>query len=73
MKEKILKKTSDFLIREGCRKVTVDEIAAYNGVSKRTLYELFLDKNDIIEQTPLYCNDKPVNIIMKFSRVMMII
>ena len=49
MKEKILKKTSDFLIREGCRKVTVDEIAAYNGVSKRTLYELFLDKNDIIE------------------------
>ena len=58
MKEKILRKTSDFLIREGCRKVTVDEIAAYNGVSKRTLYELFLDKNDIIEQTLLYCNDK---------------
>ncbi len=58
MKEKILKKTADYLIKEGCRKVTVDEIAAYNGISKRTLYELFLDKNEIIEQSLLYCNER---------------
>jgi AcrR family transcriptional regulator len=37
IKEKILRKTTEFLIKEGCRKVTVDEIAAYNGISKRTL------------------------------------
>jgi AcrR family transcriptional regulator len=58
IKEKTLRKTTEFLIKEGCRKVTVDEIAAYNGISKRTLYELFLDKNDIIEQSLLYCNEK---------------
>ena len=44
IKEKILRKTTEFLIKEGYHKVTVDEIAAYNGISKRTLYELFLDK-----------------------------
>lgn len=58
IKEKILRKTTEFLIKEDCCKVTVDEIAAYNGISKRTLYELFLDKNDIIEQALLYCNEK---------------
>ena len=59
IKEKILRKTTEFLIKEGYHKVTVDEIAAYNGISKRTLYELFLDKNDIIEQALLYCNENP--------------
>lgn len=58
VKEKILRKTTEYLIKEGCRKVTVDEIATYNGVSKRTLYELFLDKDDVIEQSLLYCNEK---------------
>lgn len=49
-KEQILSVTSSYLIKEGCRKVTMDEIAALNGISKRTLYETFADKTDVLTQ-----------------------
>ncbi len=44
-------------MQEGCRKVTMDEIATYNCMSKRTLYENFRDKNDLVEQCVLYGNN----------------
>ncbi|MDD2293849.1 MAG: TetR/AcrR family transcriptional regulator [Bacteroidales bacterium] len=57
VKEKIMDNTVNFFLKEGCRKVTMDEIAAYNGMSKRTLYENFTDKNDLIRQCVLYSNE----------------
>ncbi|MCK9624867.1 MAG: TetR/AcrR family transcriptional regulator [Bacteroidales bacterium] len=58
IKDKILENTTNFFIKGGCRKVTMDEIASYNGISKRTLYENFNDKADLIFQCIKYCDKK---------------
>jgi len=57
-KEQILSVTSSYLVKEGCRKVTMDEIAALNGISKRTLYETFADKTDMLTQCVEYIHSK---------------
>ena len=47
-KEEIIRTTQEFIARNGIRAVRVDEIAQTLGISKRTLYEMFADKNDLI-------------------------
>lgn len=47
-KEEIIRTTQEFISRNGIRAVRVDEIAQTLGISKRTLYEMFTDKNDLI-------------------------
>lgn len=47
-KEEIIRTTQEFITRNGIRAVRVDEIAQTPGISKRTLYEMFNDKNDLI-------------------------
>ena len=47
-KEEIIRTTQDLITRNGIRAVRVDEIAQRLGISKRTLYEMFADKNDLI-------------------------
>ena len=47
-REAIIRTTQEFIARNGIRAVRVDEIAQTLGISKRTLYEMFTDKNDLI-------------------------
>ena len=47
-REEIIRTTQEFIARNGIRAVRVDEIAQTLGISKRTLYEMFTDKNDLI-------------------------
>ena len=47
-REEIIRTTQEFIARYGIRAVRVDEIAQTLGISKRTLYEMFADKNDLI-------------------------
>ena len=47
-KEEIIRTTQEIISRNGIRAVRVDEIAQTLGISKRTLYEMFTDKNDLI-------------------------
>ncbi len=47
-KEEIIRATQRLITRDGIRAVRVDEIAATLGISKRTLYELFADKSELI-------------------------
>ena len=47
-REEIIRTTQEFIARNGIRAVRVDEIAQMLGISKRTLYEMFADKNDLI-------------------------
>ena len=47
-REEIIRMTQEFIARNGIRAVRVDEIAQTLGISKRTLYEMFADKNDLI-------------------------
>lgn len=44
----IIRTTQELITRNGIRAVRVDEIAQTLGISKRTLYELFADKNDLV-------------------------
>ena len=47
-KEEIIRITRELIARNGIRAVRVDEIAQTLGISKRTLYEMFTDKNDLV-------------------------
>ena len=42
-REQILRSTSALFLERGCKSLTMDEVASANGMSKRTLYELFHD------------------------------
>lgn len=44
----IIHATQELITRNGIRAVRVDEIAQKLGISKRTLYEMFADKNDLV-------------------------
>lgn len=47
-KDKILGKASEMFISLGVRNVTMDTLAAELGISKRTIYELFSDKDALV-------------------------
>jgi AcrR family transcriptional regulator len=48
VKERILSKASDLFTRYGIRSITMDEIAAQLGISKKTIYQFFTDKDDMV-------------------------
>ncbi len=48
---KILEKATVLFLSMGVRNVTMDTIASDSGVSKRTIYELFKDKDDLVVQS----------------------
>lgn len=47
-KKQVIKKAVALFMEKGCKAVTMDEIASDCGISKRTLYELFEDKSDLL-------------------------
>jgi TetR/AcrR family transcriptional regulator, cholesterol catabolism regulator len=47
-KEKILYKSFELFKRFGLRSVTMDEVASHCGVSKKTVYQYFHDKEDLV-------------------------
>ncbi|MEG1405094.1 MAG: helix-turn-helix domain-containing protein, partial [Alistipes sp.] len=49
-KEDIIRTTQALIVRNGIRAVRVDEIAQALGISKRTLYETFVDKATLINR-----------------------
>lgn len=50
-KTRILQQASDMFTRYGIRSITMDEIARSIGISKRTLYESYSNKEDLLS----YC------------------
>ena len=52
MEEKIrtiLQQVSDLYLKYGIKSVTMDDVSRELGVSKKTLYECFKDKNDLVK------------------------
>jgi TetR/AcrR family transcriptional regulator, cholesterol catabolism regulator len=47
-KERILTKATDLFMRYGIRSITMDEISAQLGISKKTIYQFFTDKDDMV-------------------------
>ncbi len=50
LQQQITTKALDAFTRHGFKAVTVDEIAQFNGISKKTLYEQFADKDAIVSE-----------------------
>ena len=53
-RNKIIEKASELFLVMGIRNITMDQIASESGVSKRTIYELFKDKDDLVVQSLRY-------------------
>lgn len=49
LKTKIIERSLQLFLERGCKAVTMDQIAHENGISKRTLYEVFTDKSQLLE------------------------
>jgi AcrR family transcriptional regulator len=47
-KDRILTKAAELFMRYGIRSITMDEIAAQLGISKKTIYQFFTDKDDMV-------------------------
>lgn len=50
MEERILNKARELFFSYGIRSVTMDDIAKHMGVSKKTIYQYYTDKNQIVEK-----------------------
>jgi AcrR family transcriptional regulator len=49
MKERIQKKADELFTRYGIRSITMDEIASQLGMSKKTIYQYFSDKDELVD------------------------
>ena len=50
LKDRIKQKADELYRRYGVKSVTMDEIASQMGVSKKTIYHCFSDKNELVDQ-----------------------
>ena len=50
IKERILKQAEQLFLQFGYSKVTMDEIAANLGMSKKTLYKFFPSKEELVRE-----------------------
>lgn len=50
-KDKILTGAEALFMKYGFKSITMDDIARELGISKKTLYQFFEDKNDLVNQT----------------------
>ncbi len=50
IKERIKQKADELYRRYGVKSVTMDEIASQLGVSKKTIYQSFDDKNELVDE-----------------------
>lgn len=50
IQERILEKAEELFKKHGIKSVTMDDIAARLGISKKTIYQSFSDKNELVSQ-----------------------
>lgn len=50
IKDRIKQKADELYRRYGIKSVTMDEIASQLGVSKKTIYQCFSDKNELVDE-----------------------
>ena len=48
--EKILKTSLELFFKYGIKRVTMDDIAKELGMSKKTIYQIYKEKDDLVEQ-----------------------
>ena len=58
MKDKIIQKAAELHFIYGIKNVTMDQIAQELGISKKTIYQYFDNKNELVKYTVDYIFDK---------------
>lgn len=54
MEQKILQNAAEMFLNYGFKSVTMDDIANAMGISKKTIYQYFENKNKLVEATTMY-------------------
>lgn len=57
MEEQIVQKSAEMFLSMGFKTVTMDDIANELGISKKTLYQYFSNKNDLVHSCAMYLFD----------------
>ena len=50
LKDRIINQAGDLFVKHGIKRISMDEIASKLGISKRTIYQNFEDKEDLLLQ-----------------------
>ena len=64
-RQKILEEAATMYRTYGIRAVTMDMLANQLGISKRTIYEVFRDKNDLLKGVLKWMSEKQVSVTTK--------
>ncbi|MCB0433144.1 MAG: TetR/AcrR family transcriptional regulator, partial [Mangrovimonas sp.] len=54
MEQKILQNAAEMFLNYGFKSVTMDDIANTMGISKKTIYQYYENKNKLVEATTMY-------------------
>jgi AcrR family transcriptional regulator len=68
--ERIIKGALDLFLQAGIKSVTMDDIARHLGMSKKTIYQFFGDKNELVValvKSRLQEDEREMNAIMESS------
>ena len=57
IRDRIIATATEAFTTKGIKSITMDDIAAALGISKRTLYEVFVDKESLLKDCLLYTSD----------------
>lgn len=61
MRDKIVNKACEMFLTLGFKSVTMDDIAAEMGISKKTIYQHFANKEELVEESTMHLFDKISN------------
>ncbi|MGI6223083.1 MAG: TetR/AcrR family transcriptional regulator [Prevotella sp.] len=67
LREKILKTAMTEFLHRGLKAVKMDDIAKKLVISKRTLYEIFADKEELLYECVKYCSEEEIKEIKRRS------
>ncbi|HZJ80119.1 MAG TPA: helix-turn-helix domain-containing protein, partial [Dysgonamonadaceae bacterium] len=48
LKDRIIEQAGELFVKHGIKRISMDEIASRLGISKRTIYQNFKDKEDLL-------------------------
>ena len=54
LKEELLENISELFLKYGLRSTSMEDICTHLKISKKTLYQLFANKDDVVEQVMIY-------------------
>ena len=49
MEERIVNKAQELMFQTGVKHVTMDDLATQLGISKKTIYQYYKDKDDLVK------------------------